>query len=77
MIYTIIFCLLALAIGFVIGHIVCNKNISKKLMDKYYAGDLVINLEDVKGDTISIDFTKNPKDLMQYSYVMIGIKIRQ
>lgn len=77
MAYTIIFCLIAIVIGFVVGHLVASKSMAKKLMTKYYAGDLVINMEDVEQDTISIDFVKNPKELMAYNYVLIGVKIRQ
>lgn len=77
MVYTIIFCLIAIVIGFVVGHLVASKSMAKKLMTKYYAGDLVINVEDVEQDTISIDFVKNPKELMAYNYVLIGVKIRQ
>jgi len=77
MVYTIIFCLIAIVIGFVVGHLVASKSMAKKLMTKYYAGDLVINMEDIEQDTISIDFVKNPKELMAYNYVLIGVKIRQ
>lgn len=73
----IVLIIVALLLGVIIGYNAARLLWIKRLINEYYAGDLVINMEDVESDTISIDFSRNPKELMAYNYVLIGVKIRQ
>mgnify|MGYP006988834318 CR=1 FL=1 len=76
----LLFGLLVLAIvafTFFIGKRYGLHKYSKKLLEESYAGDLVINMASINEDLISVDFTKNPKELVTYDYIVMGVKIRK
>ena len=60
-------------IGICVGH----HNYAKKMIEKWYGGDIIIDMSNVESDTLSVEFDKNPKELMGLSYTIMGIKIRE
>lgn len=49
---------------------------AKRFIEDCYAGDLIIDMQSVESDTISVDFERNPKELMGYQYVAMGVKVK-
>ena len=69
--------LLLLLAGFFIGRVNALHSYAKKMLNDAYAGELIIDMTSVDKELFSVDFEKNPKELMQYEYVLMGVKIRK
>lgn len=48
-----------------------------KRMVEAYGGDLIVDLSAPEANTLSVDFEKNPKELIQYHYILMEVKVRE
>lgn len=73
----IVVSLLATIIIFLAGFQLGLHYYAKKLLTKYYGGDLIIDISSLDAETLQIELEKNPKELMAYKYVLMGIFVRE
>lgn len=69
---TIALAIIIFFIGMYIGH-----HIYAKRMSEAYGGVLIVDLSTPEANTLSVDFEKNPKELLKYHYILMEVKIRE
>lgn len=50
---------------------------SKRLIKDFDFGDVVVNVSSVEDDTISISFSRNPREMFDKNYILLNVKIRE
>ena len=76
-IWMVIIPIVAAAIIFIAGFQIGLHYYAKKLLTKYYGGDLIIDISSIEAETLQVEFEKNPKELLGYKYVLMGVFIRE
>ena len=68
----IVLAIIIFFIGMHVGH-----HVYAKRMSEAYGGELVVDLSAPEANTLSVDFEKNPKELLKYHYILMEVKVRE
>lgn len=63
--------------SFILGYKHALATFSERLISDFDFGDVVINMSSVEDDTISVSFSRNPREMLDKNYILLNVKIRE
>ena len=69
--------LLGFIVSFLTGRHFALQQYSKKLIDNYLFGQVIVDMSSVDKDLLTMELERNPKEMLDMNYVIFEVKIRQ
>ena len=77
MIWLIFAIISSIVFSFILGWNISKHKFTKKLIENYDFGEIIIDMSGYDKELISCDFSKNPKEMLAYNYILLQVKVRK